>query len=563
MNFYGELSKISVENLFRLIVDGRLHFPEDGWKGYANREHGCLPAAFRAFAEALTNIHDTHLSVELIKKIHRLSTTNVAKMGVRIPGEFRTTHTLISLFGIDTRRGSINATERGFNQLYHAMSNYSELGACIAQCDRTLLAEKRTWKEFDDFLSQLQTEQSQADLWRDANDPTLINDDLMVSYRPPDPEHVPHLMQDIVDHYNEKITTAETEDEKLRIIVAHVQAIEQLHPFNDGNLRTAYILLQRLLIQNGFLPAMLYDPNFFDGFDVDTLVEMVKEGIENTRRIINDPKYKLFNFEAAITPSPNLDKACQFELYDIIQSLAEIEMRHHDEAHTASSSQSEFASSSSHQNIMQSIAECKSLHEMSMLLKNHIHKLNVEDFINDIHHTKNDDKIELKTLFSRYNTDVIFDAMKQLNAERQIDLLKLFIKASPQQLHAEAYFRMAESYRKSNHPIPALLNYAKTVSMDPTFQGRIKQRIKSVFDKMNFIDELKPIPIHDRYNLIKQLLDPTNPLGEVFGELCHTSNTHALHTSHDGARYREIRKELQTHLEEILSRGYGVSRQSP
>ena len=50
-------------------------------------------------------------------------------------------------------------------------------------------------------------------------------------------------MQSIIDEFEEDICTATTPDEKIYIIAKHVQRIEQLHPFLDGNIRTCYILI--------------------------------------------------------------------------------------------------------------------------------------------------------------------------------------------------------------------------------------------------------------------------------------------------------------------------------
>lgn len=86
------------------------------------------------------------------------------------------------------------------------------------------------------------------------------------------------LLDNIFDSYNTAIIHAETPEEKLKIIVKHVQRISQLHSFLDGNIRTCYILLNRLLKEEGLSLTLLLDPNRFDCFSVEELVNFVKEG---------------------------------------------------------------------------------------------------------------------------------------------------------------------------------------------------------------------------------------------------------------------------------------------
>jgi hypothetical protein len=74
-----------------------------------------------------------------------------------------------------------------------------------------------------------------------------------------------------------------TSAEKLYAIANAVQCLERIHPFNDVNCRTfCMVFLNILLIQNDFLPALIDDPNKFDGYDCDSLVELIKQGIQKT-----------------------------------------------------------------------------------------------------------------------------------------------------------------------------------------------------------------------------------------------------------------------------------------
>lgn len=75
-------------------------------------------------------------------------------------------------------------------------------------------------------------------------------------------------------------------DNKLSAIAHAVQALERIHPFNDVNCRSfCMVFLNILLIQNGFLPALIDDPNKFDGYDCHSLVVLIKEGIQRTQTL--------------------------------------------------------------------------------------------------------------------------------------------------------------------------------------------------------------------------------------------------------------------------------------
>ncbi len=92
-------------------------------------------------------------------------------------------------------------------------------------------------------------------------------------------------MQDLITRYDNEIKQAQSEDEKLTAIVHFVQHMEQLHPFADGNIRTAYILLNKLLRDHGFSLTVLMNPNSLDGFSTAELVQMVKQGQAHYQQI--------------------------------------------------------------------------------------------------------------------------------------------------------------------------------------------------------------------------------------------------------------------------------------
>lgn len=71
----------------------------------------------------------------------------------------------------------------------------------------------------------------------------------------------------------------DSEDEKLLAVAELIQNLDQLHPFNDGNIRVfAILLLNRLLFDLDLTPACLEDPNCVDCLSLEEIVAEIKKG---------------------------------------------------------------------------------------------------------------------------------------------------------------------------------------------------------------------------------------------------------------------------------------------
>jgi hypothetical protein len=104
--------------------------------------------------------------------------------------------------------------------------------------------------------------------------------------------------------FNERVN-ALNEAGKLILIVELVHDLEIIHPFQDGNCRTFVLLLNHLLIKNNLSPAILLNPNRFDGMSIDELVHDVQQGqIEYNKYIVTNAIELIqaidpYNFNAA------------------------------------------------------------------------------------------------------------------------------------------------------------------------------------------------------------------------------------------------------------------------
>lgn len=85
-------------------------------------------------------------------------------------------------------------------------------------------------------------------------------------------------MQSIIDEFEDDICKVTSSDEIIYVIAKHVQRIEQLHPFLDGNTRTCYILINKLLRDFNLPLTILFNPNKLDACTIEEVVKMIKIG---------------------------------------------------------------------------------------------------------------------------------------------------------------------------------------------------------------------------------------------------------------------------------------------
>jgi fido (protein-threonine AMPylation protein) len=86
-------------------------------------------------------------------------------------------------------------------------------------------------------------------------------------------------VETIIAHYRQALPRAATPEAKLAKIANCVLRLEQSHPFEDGNARTnGFLVLNKLLLENGLSPAMFADPNHFDANSTAELVQQIRQG---------------------------------------------------------------------------------------------------------------------------------------------------------------------------------------------------------------------------------------------------------------------------------------------
>ncbi len=293
------LKQVPQNELYRFIVDGYLHKNEYGWLGYANREEGSVDAAFNGLTLAFSDLN-LLMSTQYIQKMHYACGAYLNKYGQvsvvgnkpLFPGQLRKSPGGFYLFDYALRYSRNNfLSELGFYEFYDEfLVRYKKYGAQLVEVKENDSAEHSCHNRLDLCVS----EKTKEELWR------IINEGGELYYRAPDYQHLALLLDNCCDEFNRDILFASTQEGKLTIIIRFVKEVELIHAFNDFNGRTSLMLLQRLLIQNGFLPVMLFDPNYIDGYSSAELLQEIKQGMNNTLSIIKHPNQPLFGFSSSM-----------------------------------------------------------------------------------------------------------------------------------------------------------------------------------------------------------------------------------------------------------------------
>lgn len=109
-------------------------------------------------------------------------------------------------------------------------------------------------------------------------------------------------MNRLTVNYHQQIKASKTDHEKLLAIGGYIQRVEQLHPFLDGNIRTCYIILNKLLRDNDLPLTILYNPNILDCLDLANIIKMIQEGQKTYRQLLENANPDYMLLDASYTP---------------------------------------------------------------------------------------------------------------------------------------------------------------------------------------------------------------------------------------------------------------------
>lgn len=273
---------------------------QSGWIPFELTEPGYLSAIFKAQKElmALLKSKKNKLTISLIKRIHQVSTNNVKNTNYQPNeddkgGEFRKmpdntniyrsyglVYTNASLVGLQEMIAKINSGTIPIKLHFESRHNPRE---------SKVVDVKDANKIFNDYIA---AENKDWILRTFGYIPETKSRLLKFFHiRPGEDKFFSGLLTSYIATYEKDMSLAKNPVDKLKSIITFIQNCEQAHVFYDGNCRTLCMsMFNFLLMANDFPPAILTDPNHFDCFSVDQLIEETLLGMERTIKISKGEK---------------------------------------------------------------------------------------------------------------------------------------------------------------------------------------------------------------------------------------------------------------------------------
>lgn len=287
--------------LYLFITDIIALLRED-YRTYAQKEPGFAAAYFNGYLYAFRQPAQ-RVSHKLILGIHKAAMDHHQETDPA--GKYRTDKNNVSYHltpgitknenGDRFRTIPYNVTPEGFDALIHkwfvniSPSKQTHSLMFEKNNEQTLLTfipmtQKLYWANIathrPEIFDQQKHIQLMHQLLHDHNCQKQLSTQALPDYT------VRDQVQDWMDAYNNDINHADTDEKKLAVIVQHIQWLNQIHPFYDGNVRTCYILLNKLLSDHQLSLCILLNPNQFDACDLAELIRMVKIGQALYQRLL-------------------------------------------------------------------------------------------------------------------------------------------------------------------------------------------------------------------------------------------------------------------------------------
>jgi hypothetical protein len=103
---------------------------------------------------------------------------------------------------------------------------------------------------------------------------------LFLHYKSMTEKQVTTLFNKFLNDFYQEVERAATDDKKLMVIAKLQQRLEWLHPVLDGTARTSTVLMNKLLTDYGFHPAVLEYPHVSSSYGLQQWFEYLKDGLK-------------------------------------------------------------------------------------------------------------------------------------------------------------------------------------------------------------------------------------------------------------------------------------------
>ncbi|MHB1949756.1 MAG: hypothetical protein ACYCQI_16785 [Gammaproteobacteria bacterium] len=290
------IQAMQTDEIWRFFIDGVEQQEKLNWLDYEKREEGYLRAIYSAFERVIIAIkNDEQLSSHLIKELHKLAVSKVKNTNYMDFNQNGFEFDNFYKVGFELNRDiHPNVSEQGLQELLLAMLEGREfLQLDLYKQGRTINTEFLRNNRYSKDTIPALAHEIFSQCWRDEQENSLVR--LVSTLESTSEEDHRTALNKCVDilitNYHKEIKEAKHPLDKLKVITYLIRELEQLHPYLDGNCRTfCMLLLNFLLMKNHFQPAILKDPNRFDGLGINELMDDIITGMNNTLNLITYKK---------------------------------------------------------------------------------------------------------------------------------------------------------------------------------------------------------------------------------------------------------------------------------
>lgn len=268
---------------------------------YTKTEPGYSACMLQAYITAFSQNTNGLISVELIHSIHKEAMKFKTDCN---PGQYKSNYNSFTISPYFTHgmvgaqiKPTYNLTSEGLKEFinYWVKQNNAPFHTFIFKNIYSLGADEYSFEPLDTKTMKLQTSNSDgahekaeiisvelaekimSNLWIQKKYQGVINPYTDIRQNQIQ-NFCSQKIQIIIEEFNKEIMQTQNPDKKIRIIAKHIQRIDQVHPYMDGNIRTCYILMNKLLKDHGLGLTLLMNPNRLDANSLEEIVQMIKQG---------------------------------------------------------------------------------------------------------------------------------------------------------------------------------------------------------------------------------------------------------------------------------------------
>lgn len=333
MDAISLMANFDHRQFFRFFVDGRFHKKYNGWIGYEANEEGSVGALMNAYAYMMDNFDLSNgLKSTYIRNLHAIIMKNVKTSNPKsTPGDMRFLEAGLHIYSHYSTKNSIKELlelrQNDETTIFHTKGYEKKAEEfSVDEIYDSLQIEKKL--RFRNWYPNLSQEQIDS-----LNNPENLS--IYYDVKHQIQKEFAKKLDTLVETYNEEIKNAKNENDILIAISRIVRNGEILHPFPDGNGRVLVaLLMNHLLMYNGFTFAILFDPNIDIELSVEEFANEIRSGLENTKLLLENPEHRLYDFSILDLPQEeiknfeNLSKELIFKLsayknqeFELSQSL--------------------------------------------------------------------------------------------------------------------------------------------------------------------------------------------------------------------------------------------------